>query len=180
MIQRKHCTCSLDRKMTEAPVTKRRRRGGRMHGPSPYDDIGRLLDDRVPDYGVITIYYKDEPHRDYTVPACKHRNRRDRCLRCSKLCEHDRGKASCPICNRCDHNQHKKLCKYCNNWTCNVEGCLDKGHRFCSKGSLKHHTMCRCPRTLYKTWGGGAPRNLLGQPIANGSEPSAASESNVQ
>ncbi len=164
--------------MSEAPVTKRRRRGGRMCGPSPYD-IDRLCDDRVPNYGVITYYSNDG--NEYTVPPCKHGSSKDRCLRCRNLCEHDRGKASCLTCNRCDHNQHRKLCKYCNHWTCNVEGCLDKGHRLCSKGSLKHHTMCRCPRTDAKTWGGGAPRNLLGQPIAvNRSEPSAASESNVQ
>ena len=163
--------------MSEAPATKRRRRG-RTRGPSPYDS-DRLCDDRVPNYGMITYYSNDGD--DYTVPACQHFSSKDRCLRCRNLCEHGRGKASCLTCNRCDHNQHRKLCKYCNNWRCNAEGCLDKGRLFCSKASLKHHTLCRCPRTSANTWGDGLPRNLLGQPIAvNRSEPSAASESNVQ
>ena len=175
--------------MTEASVTTKRRstygRRGRVRGPSPYDIAGRLLDDAVPYYGMITIYHKDEPHKDYTVRACKHFDRRDQCLRCSKLCEHDNGKASCLICNRCIHMQHQKLCKLCNNWTCNVEGCLDKGRRFCSKQSLKHHTTHRCPNTPYMTWGGRVPSHLNGpeflrQSIANRSESSAASESNVQ
>ena len=162
--------------MSEAPATKRRRRG-RTRGPSPYDS-DRLCDDRVPNYGMITYYSNDG---EYTVPACQHFSSKDRCLRCRNLCEHGRGKASCPTCNRCVHNQHRKLCKYCNNWRCNAEGCLDKGRLFCSKASLKHHTSCRCPRTLDKTWGGGLPRNLSGQPIlVNESERSAASESNVQ
>ena len=151
--------------MTEAPVTTGRRRS--CIGP---ENTYRAFDDEVPDYGMITIYHNDDPDNDYTVPACKHRDRRDQCLRCSKLCKHGCGKVGC---------------KLCNDWTCNVEGCLDKGRRFCSKNSLKHHTMHRCPRTLYMTWGGRVPCHLsgaefFGQPIASRSESSAASESNVQ
>ena len=166
--------------MTEGSVTTKRRRS--CVGP---ENTYRAFDDEVPDYGMITIYHNDDPDNDYTVPACKHRDRRDQCLRCSKLCKHDNGKASCLICHRCVHMQHQKLCKLCNNWTCNVEGCLDKGRRFCSKQSLKHHTTHRCPNTPYMTWGGRVPSHLNGpeflrQSTANRSESSAASESNVQ
>ena len=151
--------------MTEAPVTTGRRRS--CVGP---ENTYRAFDDEVPDYGMITIYHNDDPDNDYTVPACKHRDRRDQCLRCSKLCKHGRGKVGC---------------KLCNDWTCNVEGCLDKGRRFCSKNSLKHHTTHRCPNTPYMTWGGRVPSHLNGpeflrQSTANRSESSAASESNVQ
>ena len=166
--------------MTEAPVTTGRRRS--CIGPIK---TYRKIDDRVPDYGTITVYHNDDPANDYTVPKCKHGSRKDRCYRCSKLCEHGRGKLVCPECNRCDHNKHIKLCKYCNEWKCNVEGCLDKGRRFSSKHSLKHHTTHRCPNTPYMTWGGRVPSHLNGpeflrQLTANRSESSAASESNVQ
>ena len=144
--------------MTEGSVTTKRRRS--CVGP---ENTYRAFDDEVPDYGMITIYHNDDPDNDYTVPACKHRDRRDQCLRCSKLCKHGRGKVGC---------------KLCNDWTCNVEGCLDKGRRFCSKNSLKHHTTHRCRgRVLCRISGA---EDFFGQPIANRSESSAASESNVQ
>ena len=130
MIQRKHCTCSLDRKTSDS---------------GPRDS---MCDEEMPTYGMITIYHKDASHKNYTVPACKHGNRKDRCLRCSKLCEHGRGKVGCPKCNRCVHNQHKRLCKYCNDWTCNADGCRYKGHHFCSKSALKNHTQSYCPTPI--------------------------------
>ena len=78
-------------------------------------------------------------------PRCPHFFHEGHCARCLRQCEHGNGKETCRQCNRCPHNEYKKLCKYCNKWTCEVDGCLYKGHRFCSKASLKHHTSRICP-----------------------------------
>ena len=78
-------------------------------------------------------------------PRCRHGCLEGHCARCLRQCEHGNGKETCRQCNRCPHNEYKKLCKYCNKWTCEVDGCLYKGHRFCSKASLKHHTSRICP-----------------------------------
>ena len=79
------------------------------------------------------------------LPRCPHDSIKERCPKCLSQCQHRRRKDVCPECNRCPHGQHKKLCKYCNHWTCQVDGCVYKGHRFCSKYSLKHHTLFKCP-----------------------------------
>ncbi len=78
-------------------------------------------------------------------PRCPHGCIEGTCAKCLRQCEHGHRKESCRQCNRCPHNDYKKLCKYCNKWTCEVDGCLYKGHRFCSKASLKLHTSRLCP-----------------------------------
>ena len=67
-------------------------------------------------------------------------------------CQHNRRKDHCPVCNGCPHGRRKRACGDCNNHTCEVDGCLDKGHRFSTKSSLKHHTSFVCPRRDYTRW----------------------------
>ena len=76
--------------------------------------------------------------------GCQHGRRKDRCPQC-KGCQHGRLKYNCPQCNGCSHGRQKGRCGECGHYTCQVEGCLYKGHRFCSKYSLKHHTSFICP-----------------------------------
>ena len=83
------------------------------------------------------------------LPRCPHGRIEERCPKCLSQCQHRRSKDGCPECNRCPHGQHVKRCKYCNHWTCQVDGCLYKGHRFCSKSSLKHHTRFICPQKRF-------------------------------
>ena len=88
-----------------------------------------------------------EDLRNDTRPRCRHAFVEGHCPRCLKQCEHGNGKLTCRQCksNRCEHNVYKKLCNWCNHWTCHVDGCSYRGHRFCSKASLKHHTTRICP-----------------------------------
>ena len=67
-------------------------------------------------------------------------------------CQHNRRKDHCPVCNGCPHGRRKRACGDCNNHTCEVDGCLDKGHRFSTKSSLKHHPSFVCPRRCYTRW----------------------------
>ena len=67
-------------------------------------------------------------------------------------CQHNRRKDHCPVCKGCPHGRRKRACGDCNNHTCEVDGCLDKGHRFSTKSSLKHHTSFVCPRRDYTRW----------------------------
>ena len=80
-------------------------------------------------------------------PRCRHGCLEGHCARCLRQCEHGNGKETCRQCkcNQCVHNVYKKLCNWCNHWTCHVDGCSYRGHRFCSKASLKHHTTRICP-----------------------------------
>ena len=80
-------------------------------------------------------------------PRCRHGRVEGQCTPCATQCEHGNGKLTCRQCksNRCEHNVYKKLCNWCNHWTCHVDGCSYRGHRFCSKASLKHHTTRICP-----------------------------------
>ena len=40
------------------------------------------------------------------------------------------------------HGRRNGVCKDCGHYTCQVEGSLNMGHRFCSKYLLKHRTLC--------------------------------------
>ena len=88
-----------------------------------------------------------EDLRNDKRPQCQHGRVEGSCTPCSTQCEHGNGKLTCRQCkgNRCEHNVYKKLCNWCNHWTCHVDGCSYRGHRFCSKASLKHHTTRICP-----------------------------------
>ena len=81
-------------------------------------------------------------------PRCHHLRRIDECAQCSG-CQHGRAKYACPQCNGCQHGRRKGFCRDCNHYTCQVDGCLYKGHRFCSKYSLKHHTRFICPQKQF-------------------------------
>ena len=76
--------------------------------------------------------------------GCQHGRRKGRCSQCNG-CQHGHLKDACRQCNGCPHGRRKNFCKDCNHYTCQVDGCLYKGHRFCSKYSLKHHTSRICP-----------------------------------
>ena len=83
-------------------------------------------------------------------PRCRHGCVERHCATCLRQCEHGNGRDTCRQCkgNQCVHNVYKKLCNWCNHWTCHVDGCSYRGHRFCSKASLKHHTTRICPSTV--------------------------------
>ena len=80
-------------------------------------------------------------------PRCRHGCVEGRCTRCLGQCEPGIGELTSRQCksNQCVHNMYKTTCKWCNDWMCRVDGCSYRGHRFCSKSSLKHHTTRICP-----------------------------------
>ena len=82
---------------------------------------------------------------------CQHNRRKDHCPVCNG-CQHNRRKDQCRECNGCPHGRRKGACGECGNHTCEVDGCLDKGYRFSTKFSLRHHTSSVCSRRDYTRW----------------------------